>query len=227
MSNDTPTILLDLDGTLIDSQPGILSSCKVALRALGHELDSTQDFSSIIGPPIEEIMRGLLKPFDDDRIAEAVTAYRAEYSEHGLYQSPPYPGMVEVLTTLRQSGARLFVATGKRVQFAKRILEHLDLAHFFEEIYGSVDSGALDHKPDLLAHVMKLHALSAEHCVMVGDRRYDILGAKANDMRALGVLWGYGSRDELMTAGADGLVATVPELPKAALSMTGGNQPSP
>ncbi|GAA0525200.1 phosphoglycolate phosphatase [Rhizomicrobium palustre] len=219
MSDDTPTVLLDLDGTLIDSEPGILSSCKVALATLGHELDLTQDFSGIIGPPIEVIMGTLLKPFGDDRIAEAVKAYRAEYSVRGLFQSPPYPGIETALTTLRQSGARLFLATGKRVQFAKRILEHLGLTHFFEEMYGSVDDGSLDHKPELLAHIIARHDLKPAHCVMVGDRRYDILGAKANDMRSLGALWGYGSRDELTSAGADGLITATAELPEAAMKM--------
>lgn len=220
MSNDT--LLLDLDGTLIDSEPGILSSCKVALRSLGHEPDPALDMSAVIGPPIEEIMQVLLAPFGDDRIADAVKAYRAEYSAQGLYQSPPYPGIVEALSTLRQSGLRLFVATGKRVQFAKRILEHLELAHFFAEIYGSIDGGALDHKPDLIAHIMRRHDLAPESCVMAGDRRYDILGAQANRMKALGVLWGYGSRQELEEAGADSLVSAPAGLPAAALALLRG-----
>jgi len=213
-----PTILLDLDGTLIDSQPGILSSCQAALRALGHEPDQSLDISSIIGPPIEEILRLLLEPYGDDRVAEAVNAYRAAYGQNGLFDCTLYPGIAQALTEMRQAGAQLLLATSKRRNFAELILDHLEITKFFEGIYGSEASGVLDHKPDLVAHIVERHALTPNECVMVGDRRYDVAGAHANEIRALGVLWGYGSREELETAGADELVAEPGELAKAALA---------
>jgi len=114
---------------------------------------------------------------------------------------------------------RLFLATSKREAFARRILEHLKFAATFDCIHGSVPSGRLDHKPELLAHILSEHGLSPSRCLMVGDRRHDISGAHAVGMRALGVLWGYGSRDELETAGADRLVESVPGLAPAVLSM--------
>jgi phosphoglycolate phosphatase len=218
MPSHAPSILLDLDGTLIDSQPGILMSCRAALRALGHMSEPSLDFSTLIGPPIDEIMGVLLAPFGDDRVAEAVAAYRADYSQNGLYNCLPYPGIAQALAEFRQSGAQLYLATSKRRQFALRILENLNFASFFDGIYGSEDDGGLDHKPELIAHVIERHAIERSHCIMVGDRRYDVIGARANRIRALGVLWGYGTRGELESAGADDLIAEPLELPAAALS---------
>ena len=219
MLSHEPTILLDLDGALVDSQPGILSSCRAALRALGHDPAPTLDLSAVIGPPIEDGMRLLLGAYGDDRVAEAVAAYRADYGQTGLFDSPPYPGIEAALAEMRQAGAQLILATSKRRVFAQRILEHGGLDGFFAAIHGSEPGGALDHKPELISHIAARHALAPRRCVMVGDRRYDIAGAHANGMRALGVLWGYGTREELEAAGADGLVAHPEALPAAALAM--------
>jgi phosphoglycolate phosphatase len=217
----TPTlsVLLDLDGTLIDSQPGILASCLAALRALGHEPDKTLDIRRIIGPPLEEMMQVLLKMHGDDRVDDAVSAYRQHYGDIGLFGSEPYPGIADALKELKQAGLRIYLATSKREIFAIRILEHLGFAAYFDGIYGSVPGGARDHKPELIAHVLSQHKIAPSHAVMVGDRRYDISGAHAVGMRALGVLWGYGSRDEFETAGADQLVDSPAALARTVLSM--------
>jgi phosphoglycolate phosphatase len=213
------SVLLDLDGTLIDSQPGIAASCLAALRALGHKPDENLDIRRAIGPPIEEIMQVLLKPYGDDRVAEAVVAYRQHYGESGLLQSEPYPGIGHSLMDMQQTGLRIYLATSKREIFARRILEHLELDTYFDGIYGSVPSGELDHKPELLAHILSERNFGPSHGLMVGDRRHDIIGAHAVGMRGLGVLWGYGSRQELETAGADQLVESTTDLARAVLSM--------
>ena len=217
MSLAIPSVLLDLDGTLIDSQAGILASCKAALRALGHEPAPLFDVAAVIGPPIDHIMRLLLAPYGDDRVTEAVVAYREDYGERGLFESVAYPGIAEALCSLSEAGAMLYVATSKRTAFARRILEHLGLTKYFVCIYGAEPGGALDHKPELLAHILTQEGLRAGQCVMVGDRRYDISGAHANGMRAIGVLWGYGNRDELEAAGADQLIASPADLPDRVL----------
>ena len=147
MTTPACAILLDLDGTLIDSQPGILSSCRAALRALGHVPGPMNDLSEVIGPPMDDVMRFLLTPYDDDRVAEAVAAYRLDYGENGLFESIAYPGIAHALEEMKQLGAQLYLATSKRTVFANRILEHLDLASFFNGVYGSEPGGALDHKP--------------------------------------------------------------------------------
>jgi phosphoglycolate phosphatase len=216
------SVLLDLDGTLIDSQPGILASCLAALRALGHEPDETLDIKRFIGPPLQDIMQALLQPYGDDRVEEAVAAYRQHYGESGFRGSEPYPGIGDALKEMQQAGLRIYLATSKRETFARRILDHLAFASYFDGIHGSVPGGALDHKPELLAHILSEHKLSPSHSLMVGDRRHDISGAHAVGMRGLGVLWGYGTREELETAGADRLVEATADLARTVLSMVGG-----
>lgn len=220
MPSPNPAILLDLDGTLIDSQPGILASCRAALRALGHEPEPSLDVSAVIGPPIDDVMRLILESYHDDRVTEAVAAYRADYGVNGLFESTLYPGIAQALHAMQQAGAQLLVATSKRTMFARRILEHLDLTAIFSGIHGSEPHGRLDHKPELISYILSQHALQPKDCVMVGDRRYDVAGAHANKMRAVGVLWGYGSRDELETAAADDLVAEPVDLPSAVRTVT-------
>jgi phosphoglycolate phosphatase len=215
----TFSVLLDLDGTLIDSYPGILVSCLAALRALGHEPDEAFDIRDAIGPPLEDTMQVLLQSYGDDRVGEAVAAYRQHYGETGLLGSVPYPGIDESLAEMKRAGLRIYLATSKRAIFANRILDHLKFATYFDGIYGSGPGGKLDHKPELLAHILSEHDLSPPHSLMVGDRRYDISGAHAVGMRGLGVLWGYGSRDELETAGADQLVDSPADLARTVLSM--------
>jgi phosphoglycolate phosphatase len=212
-------VLLDLDGTLIDSQPGILASCLAALRALGHKPDENLGIKRVIGAPIEHIMQILLQPYGDDRVDEAVVAYRQHYGESGLFKSEPYPGIGGSLKQMQQAGLQIYLATSKRAIFARRILEHLELAVYFASIYGSVPSGELDHKPELLGHILSQQNLTPSHGLMVGDRRHDIIGAHAVGMRGLGVLWGYGSREELETAGADQLVKSTADLARTVLSM--------
>ncbi len=204
----TPTcsVLLDLDGTLVICSPAFRQAACAALRALGHEPDETLDLKRIIGPPLEDIMQVLLQPYGDDRIGEAVAAYRRHYGESGFLGSAPYPGIGSSLHEMQQAGLRIYLATSKRETFASRILHHLGFATYFDGIHGSVPGGGLDHKPELLAHILSQHHVLPSHSLMVGDRRHDISGAHAVGMRGLGVLWGYGTRDELETAGAVRLV---------------------
>ncbi|MCK8784117.1 HAD hydrolase-like protein [Roseomonas sp. NAR14] len=197
--------LLDLDGTLIDSGPGIIASHQAALRALGHEPDPSLDLTFVIGPPLEDVAHLLLGPYGETRFDE----YRAAYLDHqehvALLRSTPYPGIPEALDALAADGATLYLATSKREVFARRILAHLGLDGRFRGIHGAQPGGVRARKPELLAHVLAEHGIDAGRAVMAGDRRYDITGAHANALRAVGVLWGYGTREELEEAGADRL----------------------
>jgi phosphoglycolate phosphatase len=168
------------------------------------------------------MMQILLRSYGDDRVGEAVAAYRHDYGESGLRGSVPYPGIGDCLATMKRAGLRLYLATSKRTVFARNILEHLALAAQFDGIHGSAPGGALDHKPELLAHVLSEHGLAPSRSVMVGDRRHDISGARAVGMRGLGVLWGYGTRHELETAGADRLVESPADLARAVQAMVEG-----
>jgi phosphoglycolate phosphatase len=221
----TFAVLLDLDGTLVDSLPGTLESFLATLRALGHEPDDGFDLKHLIGPPLEDTIRVLLQPYGDDRVDEAVAVFRQHYGVSGIFGSVPYPGIGQSLEEMKSGGLRLYLATSKRAMFANHILDHLEFATYFDGIYGSVSSGELDHKPELLAYILAKNSLSPSDSLMVGDRRYDISGAHAVGMRGLGVLWGYGSRDELETAGADQLADSPADLARTVLTMVNGKQP--
>ena len=222
----TCAVLLDLDGTIVDSYPGILSSCLATLRDLGHKPEETLDITNTIGPPLEDVMRVLLERYGDDRVDEAVVSYRRHYGESGYLRAKPYPGIGKSLEAMKRADVQIYLATSKRTHFAERILDHLNFARFFDGIYGSVPSGERDHKPELLAYVLSKHDLSPSHSLMVGDRRHDISGAHAVGMRGLGALWGYGTRDELEIAGADWLVECPADLANAVLSVTNSKKKS-
>src|ERR1700678_4476087 len=133
----TCSVLLDLDGTLVDTYPGILASCHAALRALGHTPDDSFDIRRIIGPPLEEIMQILLSSYGDDRVGEGVAIYRKHYGESGFLGSVPYQGIGKSLEKMKQAGLLIYLATSKRAVFANRILDHLKFTAHFDGIYGS------------------------------------------------------------------------------------------
>lgn len=205
------SILFDLDGTVVDSKPGILASSAAALRALGHRPDGLQ-IDNLIGPPLEEAMAEILGRFGDDRVGEAVIAYRSHYGSAGFLETTVYPGIPAALDRLLAMEATLYIATSKRTVFAEQILRHLGLLDRFAGVYGSEPGGAFDRKGDLIADVMRRHGLSPDRCMMVGDRRQDVEGGRMNDVSTVGVLWGYGDLAELTSAGAGQLVARPVEL---------------
>ena len=184
------------------------------MRALGHTPDQAFDITPMIGPPLPSVIGRVLALYNDDRIEAGIAAYRAHYSEVGLHQFQLYPGIAEIVPTLA-TRTRIFVVTSKRTVFARRIIESLALATTISGVYGTEPDGRLDDKADLIAAVLRSENLDPRNTVMVGDRLHDINGAHANGMRAIGVLWGYGSRTELEQAGADTLVETPAELPRA------------
>ncbi len=204
-------ILLDLDGTLIDSRPGIAASCEAALRALGHTPDPSFDVTPLIGPPLPQVISRLLERYGDDRVDAGIAAYRAHYGEVGLHQAAVYPGIVDALRLL-SARATCCVVTSKRSLYAVRIIGGLGLADRFRGIYGTEPDGSLDDKADLIGAVLRTEGLAARDTVMVGDRSHDMVGARANFVRPVGVLWGYGSRTELEAAGADALLAAPADL---------------
>ncbi|GBQ91982.1 phosphoglycolate phosphatase [Gluconacetobacter johannae DSM 13595] len=205
-------VLLDLDGTIVDSRAGIIGSLHDSLRDLGHEPDPKEDLTWVVGPPLHDLVARVLEHYGDDRAEEAVKLYRYHYERHGMHRSPVFTGMQEVIESVVSSGARLFLATSKPVHLARAILDLRGLTKYFTALYGARpdDSGA--EKPELIADLLREHAIPTNRAVMVGDRRFDISGAHANHIRALGVLWGYGGETELTEAGADGLVNDPGEL---------------
>ena len=165
----------------------------------------------ILGPPLRA---SFVQMLGNEAAADlAVAHYRERFSDIGLYENRVYAGVEEVLTTLRQSGRRLFVATSKPHVYAARIIEHFDLRRHFERVFGSELDGRRADKSDLLAYALKTAAVDSSHAIMIGDRSHDMIGARNNGIRGIGVLYGYGSEQELTAAGASQLCAT----PKAVL----------
>lgn len=203
-------ILIDLDGTIHDPAPGIIGSVQVALAKLGLPVPAREKLGWVIGPPLRVAFPDLGVPAD--RIDAALGHYRDAYRNGAMYDAVVYAGMPEALDALAAAGHSLIVATSKPHVFARPILEHFGLAQKFGAIHGAELDGTRDDKADLIAHILATHRIDPARALMIGDRKYDVLGAKKNGVACLGVLWGYGSRDELTAAGARGLVAEVGEL---------------
>ena len=201
------SILLDLDGTISDSRPGIAGCFRFMLRQLGHDPAVAGDVTWAVGPPIAVSIRKLLEIYGDDRVDQAVAVYRAHYSDVAIYDCSAFPGMGALLSRLRNAGHRLCVATSKRRDFAERVVEYLGLRDVLPKVYGAVPGGGLDDKADLLAEILRVERYDVGTTVMIGDRYHDIHAARANGLRSIGVLWGYGGEAELQEAGADYLVA--------------------
>jgi phosphoglycolate phosphatase len=194
-------VVFDLDGTLIDSRPGIVAGLRLALGRLGHELPADHPLDWAIGPPLAEVLTRLLSAFGDGRVEAAVLAYREWYGAVGIFDARVYPGVPAALDRLAASGKALFVATSKRADFARKVLDHFGLARRFRSVHGADPEGRLSGKPALLRHVLEAEGLAPGETVVVGDREHDVSGARANGLRVVGAAWGYGSREEL--AGAD------------------------
>lgn len=190
-------ILIDLDGTLTDPKLGIHTSIRYAMDKLGRPLAPELDIDWTIGPPLKASLMKLLDTEDHDLGEQALLAYRERFSVIGLFENEVYPTVAETLEALKQRDYQLFVATAKPTVYAKRILEHFKLAEFFNEIYGSELTGERTNKGELIEYIVQQEALQSAHCLMIGDREYDILGARKNGIEAIAVEYGYGSQAEL------------------------------
>jgi phosphoglycolate phosphatase len=204
-------IYFDLDGTLTNPKPGITRSIQYALRKLDHPTMPTEDeLTWCIGPPLRASFVRLLGAETSADLA--VSYYRERFSDVGLYENGVYDGIGDVLTSLRASGHRLFVATSKPHVFAERIIDHFGLRNHFERVFGSELDGTRVDKSHLLEYALKEALVDPAKTLMIGDRSHDMIGAKNNGMKGIGVLYGYGSRDELLDAGAHHVCATPPAI---------------
>ncbi len=206
---DYSTILFDLDGTLTDSGLGITNCVKYALSEMGRAIPGDDELKRFIGPPLVVSFRDYCD-MSEEQAREAVRLYRVRYSDVGLFENTVYDGIEQMLKSLSDAGFTLAVATSKPEVFARRILEKFELAGFFSFIGGSGLDGTLDTKLEVIKYVLeKLKINDRSKALMVGDRHYDIDGARAAGISSMGVLFGYGTRDELEEAGAD-LIAASP-----------------
>jgi len=192
----------DLDGTLTDPRIGIVRCFQYALQELSCPSPSDGQLEQYIGPPLRESFAIILESTDDELISKAVSLYRKRFSSTGMFENTVYPGIANALAELQSYDVLLYVVTSKPTVFAGQILTHFGLRRFFQYTYGSELDGRRSSKEELIAHVLAEESIQASKAVMVGDREHDVKGALANRVTPVGVLWGYGSHQELAAAGA-------------------------
>lgn len=203
------TVLFDLDGTLTDSGEGIINCATLALRHFGLPIPSYADMRTFVGPPLRDSFIRFGVPAD--QADEAIRVYRSRYIPTGMFENTPYPGIRELLEALRAEGYTLYVATSKPEEMSVTILEKFDLAKYFHRICGASIDSSRSTKDAVIAYLLESSG-AKEDMVMVGDTKYDILGAKAHGIPAIGVGWGYGKVEEMEEAGAVGIAETMDEL---------------
>jgi phosphoglycolate phosphatase len=195
-------ILFDLDGTLTDPRVGIIACIQHAMISMGQVPPVARELERFIGPPLQESFASLPGIDSKEKVARAVAFYRERFAQTGMFENTVYPDIPQTLDELASRGATLYVATSKPTVYAERIVEHFGLGRYFRRVYGSELDGTRSNKAELIAHLLDAESISRASAVMIGDRSHDMVGAQANGVFAVGVLWGYGSRAELLGAGA-------------------------
>lgn len=203
------SILFDLDGTLTDSGEGIMKSVVYALGHYGIAEPSEKELRTFVGPPLSESFSRAGVP--QDQLEEVIRIYRSRYVPIGIYENHPYPGIRELLEQLRNDGHKLYVATSKPEWMAIKILEHFDLAKYFDVICGASTDFSRNTKAAVIAHLME-QCSAQNHAIMVGDTAYDVIGAKAHNIPCIGVSWGYGLLEDMEKSGAVGVAHTMQQL---------------
>ncbi|WP_299819896.1 HAD family hydrolase [uncultured Roseibium sp.] len=191
------TLLFDLDGTLTDPFEGITRSIQYALEKMAAPVPEADELRWCIGPPLWESFPLLLGTDDRSRVDEAIGFYRERFTEKGLFENTLIDGIPETLDRLTASGHQLHVCTSKPHAYASRIVEYFGLMPYFGKVYGAELDGTRSAKAELIAHILQEEGIGASETVMIGDRKHDLIGANANKVAGIGVLWGYGSREEL------------------------------
>lgn len=202
------TIIFDLDGTLTDSAEGITNSVRLVMEHFGITVPCMEALRTFVGPPLHDMF--VKHGVPEDRVEEAIRVFRSRYLTIGKFENKPYPGILEMLQTLKSQGHTLYVATSKPEPQAIEILEHFDLAKYFDQICGASLDRSRVEKEDVLRYLLNDSPESTP--VMVGDTVYDVIGAKALGIPTIGVSWGYGNEDNLIGAGAIGIAHTIQEL---------------
>lgn len=205
------TVLFDLDGTLTDPGLGITNSVAYALKKYGIEVSDREKLYSFIGPPLKDSFKKYYG-FSDEKAMEAIMYYREYFKDKGIFENEVYDGIKELLRRVKESGRKIVLATSKPEEFALRILEHFELTEFFDVVAGASMDEKRNKKGDVIKYALEKGCLTPEDAVMIGDREHDVLGAQENGIDTIGVLYGYGSRDELEKVGAMHIAETVDDV---------------
>ncbi len=210
------TAIFDLDGTITDSGPGIMNAIRYAVKKRGLPDVPEEVLRSFIGPPLKEQFRSVFGLSDDEGTIMVAT-YREYYGEKGIFENRVYDGVPEVFQKLQEAGVRILMATSKPEKYAKQIAEHFGFDKYFDFIGGACMDGRRTDKHDVIEYVIDSCKVCRENTVMIGDRRHDMIGASKAGIRSIGVLYGYGSREELERAGADMIAVTPDDISKLIL----------
>jgi phosphoglycolate phosphatase len=202
-------IFFDLDGTITDSGEGIMNCATLALEYFGLPVPSREEMRVFVGPPLDQTFIRFGVPAD--KTDEAIKVFRSRYTTVGKFENFPYPGVADMLQSLKEQGHRLFVATSKPEVMAIEVLRHFDLDGYFEQIAGATLDGSRSHKADVITYLLGLTG-DVGQTLMVGDTAFDVIGAAAHKIPCIGVTWGYGLAEDMEQAGAIALVHSVEEL---------------
>ena len=212
--------LFDLDGTLTESGTGIVNSVAYALKHFKIPVsDEKKELYRFIGPSLKDAFSGFYG-LDEEQTLEAIRVYREYYTRQGMFENRVYKGVEEMLSSLEVKGKRLMVATSKPEIYARQILDHFHLSSYFTFIGGSLMSETRTDKTEVIRYLFESTGITnVSQAVMVGDRYYDMIGAKNAGVKRVGVLYGYGSREELEESGADLLIESPMDLIRYADSL--------
>jgi phosphoglycolate phosphatase len=206
MTDNFDTLLFDLDGTLTDSTEGIVRCLEYALERMGFDIP--EDTNKFLGPPLYRSFAEFCG-MNEEQVNEAVRIFRERYSTVGLFENRVYEGVPEMLKRLRDGGKRIMVATSKPEVYAARIFDRFGLSQFFEIVGGANINGTRNDKDEVIEYVLEKAGISDRSSVlMIGDRRQDVIGAHKTGLKCMGILWGFGSIEELTEAGADFIAET-------------------
>ncbi len=204
-------IIFDLDGTLVDSKPGLLNALIFVLDQMGIDMDAEEVIDQLIGPPIQQGMKEILQ-FTPPQIEVSARLFREYYGQRGMFEGEVYPGMLILLEELKSQGCRLYVATSKQKAYISGILQHFDLDQYFDDVEAA-DGKELQTKAELITLLMDRNRISPSHqVVMIGDTKFDVVGGKANQISTVAVGYGFGENEELLSLTPDYFAEDVDEL---------------
>lgn len=212
MNNNYEYILFDLDGTITDSGDGITKSVQYALKSFGISVDNLKDLNKFIGPPLKDSFKRYYN-FDDEKAELGLIRYREYYADKGIYENRLYNGIADLLEKLGENNKKIILATSKPEVYAKEILKYFKVDNYFTFVSGADFEETRVNKGDVISYALREAKISdLSKAIMVGDREYDIIGAKENNIKSIGVLYGYGDVIELTQARADYIVKNTSEL---------------
>lgn len=205
-------ILFDLDGTLTDPKVGITKAVQYALEKNNIKEDSLSTLEKFIGPPLKDSFIEFYS-FDEKKSLDSIQYFREYFKEKGIFENQIYLGIEDLLKKLKQNDYKIIVATSKPLVFAKTILKHFKMIEYFDLIVGSNLDGTLVDKGEIISYVIDyLKIKNLKEVIMIGDRKYDIIGAKKNNIDSIGVLYGYGSMEELKIANPNYMINSIDQL---------------